>query len=106
MTISHVTPAEGNIFRDLDFGPEEAENLKIRSELMIEIRRIVEGRDLTQTEAAQLFGTTQPRISELTRGRIEQFTIDSLVNMLTHAGILVELRLAEADADQTRKSWS
>lgn len=101
MTISHVTPAERNIFRDLDFDPEEAANLEIRSELMIEIRRIVEGRDLTQTEAAELFGTTQPRISELTRGRIEQFTIDSLVNMLTHAGMRVELRLAEADADQT-----
>jgi predicted XRE-type DNA-binding protein len=96
MTISHVTPADGNIFRDLDFDPEEAGNLKIRSELMIEIRRIVRGSDLTQTEAAELFGTTQPRISELTRGRIEQFTIDSLVNMLTHAGVRVELRLAEA----------
>lgn len=94
MTVGHVTPSEGNIFRDLGFGPEEAENLKIRSELMIEIRRIVEERGLTQTDAADLFGTTQPRISELMRGKIDQFTIDSLVNMLSHAGVRVELHLA------------
>lgn len=99
MTIAHTTPADGNVFRDLGFGPQEAENLKIRSGLMIEIRRIVEERGLRQTEAAELFGTTQPRISELVRGRIDQFTIDALVNMLAHAGLQVELHLARA-------SWS
>ena len=99
MTIAHTTPVDGNVFRDLGFGPQEAENLKIRSGLMIEIRRIVEERGLRQTDAAELFGTTQPRISELVRGRIDQFTIDALVNMLSHAGLQVELHLARA-------SWS
>lgn len=94
MKVNRVTPRGANIFQDLGFGPEDAENLKIRSELMIEIRRIVEDRGLKQTEAAELFGTTQPRISDLTRGKIDQFTIDSLVNMLSHAGVGVELHLA------------
>lgn len=93
MTIGRITPPEGNIFLDLGFEPQEAENLKIRSDLMIEIRRIVEERRLLQTEAAELFGTTQPRISDLVRGKIDQFTIDSLVNMLFHAGVQVELHL-------------
>ena len=94
MAIAHTTPADGNVFRDLGFGPQEAENLKIRSNLMIEIHRIIEMRQLRQTEAAELFGTTQPRISDLMRGKIGQFTIDTLVNMLSHAGVQVELHLA------------
>lgn len=96
MKFGRVTPPGGNIFQDLGFGREEAENLKIRSELMIAIRRIVEERGLKQTEAAELFGTTQPRISDLIRGKIDQFTIDTLVNMLSHAGVHIELRLDEA----------
>lgn len=96
MTISHTTPPDGNVFRDLGFDAQEAENLKIRSGLMIEIRTIVEERRLRQTEAAALFGTTQPRISDLVRGRIGQFTIDSLVNMISRAGVQVELHLARA----------
>ncbi len=96
MTIRHVTPADGNVFEDLGFGPEEAKNLKIRSDLMIAIHRIVEERGLKQTQAAELFGTTQPRISDVMRGKIGEFTIDSLVNMLSHAGVQIELRLARS----------
>lgn len=93
VAIRHVTPSGGNIFEDLGFRREEAENLKIRSELMIAIRRIIEDRGLKQTEAAELFGTTQPRISDVVRGKIEEFTIDSLVNMLSHGGVQVELHV-------------
>lgn len=99
--IEHETPADGNIFLDIGFPPEEAANLKIRSDLMIEIIRTVRGRGLKQKKAAQLFGVSQPRISELMRGRIGEFTIDSLVNMLGHAGIRIDLtfRPIEAPAD-------
>lgn len=93
MAIGHVTPAGGNIFEDLGFAEEVARNLKIRSELMIAIHGIVEGRGLKQTEAADLFGTTQPRISDVMRGKIDEFTIDSLVNMLAHAGVPIALHL-------------
>ena len=94
MTIRHVTAPGANIFEDLGFGPGEAENLKIRSGLMIAIRKIVEDREIKQTKAAELFGTTQPRISDIMRGKIDEFTIDSLVNMLSHASVHIELHLA------------
>jgi predicted XRE-type DNA-binding protein len=81
---SHVTPADGNIFADLGFDPLEAENLKMRSLLMSELRHIIA--DMPQREAAALLGATQPRVSHLMRGRIDLFTIDTLVNMLGHAG--------------------
>jgi predicted XRE-type DNA-binding protein len=83
--------SSGNVFRDVGFPPEQAENLRIRSELMIQVRHILVGRKLTQAAGAKLFGVTQPRISDLSRGRIELFSIDGLVNMLAHAGVRVSL---------------
>jgi predicted XRE-type DNA-binding protein len=91
MAIEHVTPADGNVFEDLGFPAEEAENLKIRSRLMAAIKRIIRERDIKQVEAAELFGTTQPRISDIVRGKIDEFTIDSLVNMIAHAGVPITL---------------
>lgn len=58
---------------------------------MIQVRKILEARKLTQGRAAKLFGVTQPRISDLVRGRIELFSIDGLVNMLAHAGVRVSI---------------
>ena len=79
----------GNVFKDLGFDLEEAQNLKVRSDLMIELSRVIDSRGLTQSDAAQLFGVTQPRISDLKRGKIDRFSIDSLVEMLGHAGVRV-----------------
>lgn len=93
MAINHVTPAGGNVFADLGFSAEESENLKVRSDLMREIRKVIEVRALRQTDAAELFGVSQPRISELVRGKVDQFSIDALVNMLAHAGFHVEVRV-------------
>lgn len=81
---SHTTLPGGNIFADLGFPPEEAENLKIRARLMVELQTVVDG--MTQAQAATLLGVSQPRISHLARGKIGLFTIDTLVNMLAHAG--------------------
>ena len=86
-----ITPSSGNVFLDLGFSPEEAENMKIRSSLIISIRKVIETRGLKQSEAAELFGVTQPRISDLVRGKVALFSIDALVNMLGHAGLQVEL---------------
>lgn len=83
--------SSGNVFSDLGFGAAEAEHLRIRSDLMIAVRRVIESRKLTQVEAAKLFGVTQPRISNLMRGRIELFSIDTLVDMLAVAGVPVKL---------------
>jgi len=86
-----TTPSTGNVFADLGFSPEEAENLKIRSTLMSSIRQIMQSQGLKQTDAAELFGVSQPRISDLVRGKIELFSIDALVNMLAHAGRHVQI---------------
>jgi predicted XRE-type DNA-binding protein len=79
------------VFRDLGFDREEAEHLKLRSALMIEIRKVIEARGLTQATAAALFGVSQPRISDLVRGKIDLFSIDTLIDMLAHAGVRVSL---------------
>lgn len=91
---SNITPSSGNVFADLGFGPEEAEHLRIRSDLMVALRKLIEDRRLTQAEAARVFGVTQPRISDLVRGRIDLFSIDTLVDMLARAGIRVEVAMS------------
>ena len=85
--------SSGNVFRDLGFDAQEAENLRLRSELMIHIRKLIGRRELTQAAAAKLFGVTQPRVSDLVRGRIDLFSIDMLVKMLAQAGVQVRLVL-------------
>ena len=89
-----VQQSTGNVFRDLGFGAKEAESLRLRAELMVEVRRLIEARKLTQRSAASLLGVTQPRISDLIRGKIDLFSIDTLVNMLALAGMRVQLRVA------------
>ena len=84
---TRIQRSSGNVFRDLGFGPEEAENLRVRSKLMIELSKLIKARRLTQAEAARLLGVTQPRVSDLVRGKIDRFSVDSLIEMLGHAGI-------------------
>jgi predicted XRE-type DNA-binding protein len=86
-----VRRSSGNVFRDLGFSHEEAENLKIRTDLMIRLSQLIETRGLTQAHAATLLGVTQPRISDLVRGKIDRFSIDTLVAMLGQAGVRVQI---------------
>ncbi len=86
-----LTRSSGNIFTDLGFPPEEAGHLKIRSDLMIELCKAIKTRGLKQAEAAKMLGVTQPRISDLFQGKIDLFSIDTLVDMLAHAGVRVKL---------------
>ena len=90
-SVSHVTASGANVFSDLGFPPEQAENLKVRSDLISEAQRLVDG--MTQLQAADVLGVSQPRISELRRGHIERFTIDALVNMLAHGGVRIRISL-------------
>jgi predicted XRE-type DNA-binding protein len=83
--------SSGNVFRDLGFSPAEAENLRIRSRLMAHLKKLIASEGLTQTKAARLLGVSQPRVSDLVRGRIELFSIDALVNMLAKAGVQVNV---------------
>ncbi len=95
---THITPADGNIFEDLGFPPAEAQNLLMRSQLMTAVMDVIGRRRLTQIQAAKVFGVTQPRISDLVRGKIDRFTLDALVNMLAHAGIKVTLLVGRTAA--------
>ena len=76
--------------------PAVAENMKLRSALMIALADHIGRRGWTQREAARRLGVTQPRVSDLMRGRIGLFGLDTLVNMATAAGLHLELRIADA----------
>jgi len=77
-----ITRSSGNVFKDLGFGREEAEHLVIRSELMIKIEKLLKARGLTQAEAAKIMRVSQPRVSDLLRGRLDLFSTDALIDML------------------------
>ena len=76
--------------------PEEAENMKLRSGLMMALKGHIDHLGLNQSQAAKLFGVTQPRVSDLMRGKINLFGLDALVNMAAAAGLHVEMRVLEA----------
>jgi predicted XRE-type DNA-binding protein len=76
--------------------PAQAENLKLRSSLMLALKRHIVREGLSQTAAAKVFGVTQPRISNLMRGKIDLFGLDMLVNMLAAAGLRVKLQVKKA----------
>ena len=76
--------------------PAEAENMKLRSALMMALERHIRAKGWTQAEAARRLGVTQPRVSDLLRGKINLFALDTLVNMAVAAGLHVELRVSEA----------
>lgn len=76
--------------------PGEAANMKARAELMRAIANYIRSKGMTQAEAAKTLGVTQPRISDLVRGKVDVFSLDTLVNMLAAAGIRLEIRLSKA----------
>ena len=86
----------GNVFLDLGFSAEEAQNLHLRSELMSKIEHFVRSSELTQKEGAASMGVTQPQLSDLLKGKIDKFSLDALVNMLGHAGMRVRLIVKKA----------
>lgn len=74
----------------------EAANMKLRSALMRALEQHIRAKGWAQTEAARRLGVTQPRVSDLLRGKINLFALDTLVNMVAAAGLHVELRVLEA----------
>lgn len=86
-----VTRSSGNVFRDLGFPPGKAEHLLVRADLMLRIEKELASLGLTQAQAAKLLGVTQPRVSDLLRGRVELFSADTLIDMLARLGIRVRL---------------
>jgi len=88
-----ITPSSGNVFRDLGFSTEESEHLLIRSDLLIQLQKAIAARDLTQAKAATILRVTQPRVSDLLRGRLDLFSTDTLIDMLARLGVHVRFVL-------------
>jgi len=91
-----MTRGAGNVFLDVGFSKTEAENLKLRSELMTQITDYFATSGLTQADAAKALGLTQPRLNALLKGRIDLFSLDALVNVATKAGLKVRLVVKKA----------
>ena len=85
-----------NVWDAIEDSPAQAENMKLRSTLMMALKDHIVRAGLSQSEAAKLLGVTQPRVSDLMRGKIELFGLDTLVNMIGAAGLHVEMRVSSA----------
>jgi predicted XRE-type DNA-binding protein len=85
-----------NVWDAIEDTPAQAENMKLRSTLMMALKDHIVRAGLSQSEAATLLGVTQPRVSDLMRGKIELFGLDTLVNMIGAAGLHVEMRVSSA----------
>ena len=88
-----VTPSSGNVFRDLGFSADDAEHLLIRADLLIQLQKAIASRGLTQAKAAKILRVTQPRVSDVLRGRIDLFSTDSIIDMLARLGVHVRFVL-------------
>ena len=98
-TVDGVTFLEGtdNIYRDLGFPEAKSVNLLERAELMMTIEKAIKEKGLTQSEAAKLLGVSQPRLSDLYKGKLEKFTIDMLVKWLSKLGKQVTISVTDQD---------
>ena len=89
-------PSSGNVFVDLGFPPEEAALMTMRAQLMTDLRGLLADRGWTQAQAAAALGVSQSRISDLVRGKWQQFSLDMLVTLAVRAGRRVQVELAPA----------
>jgi len=80
-----------SVWDAIDDLPQEADNMRLRSRLMIALSERIEAEAWTQKQAAVRLGVTQPRVSDLVRGKIDLFSLDALVNMVVAAGLHVEM---------------
>jgi predicted XRE-type DNA-binding protein len=85
-----------SVWDAIEDNPAQAENLKLRSAMMMALKSHIRRQGLNQAEAATLLGVTQPRISDLMRGKIDLFGLDTLVNMVTAAGMHIDLKIRDA----------
>ena len=88
-----VTRSSGNVFRDLGFPRAEAEHLLIRADLLLQLQKTIAGRGLKQAAAAKVLGVSQPRVSDLLRGRLHLFSTDTVIDMLIRLGMRVRFNV-------------
>ena len=83
--------------------PQQAASMRARSELMMCLTEIIRESGMTQGEAAALFGVTQPRISDLTRGKINLFSLDTLIDMAATAGMSPTVKVSKPKPLQRKR---
>lgn len=93
-----------SVWDAIENNPSEARNMKLRSTLMIALTEHLQRAGLSQSQAAKLMGTTQPRVSDLMRGKINLFGLDMLVNMATTAGLRVEMHVENPALQRDRSA--
>ena len=85
-----------NVFDALADTPAGAANMKARAELLSAVRARVRSWDLPQEAAAARLGITRPRLNDLMRGKLGKFSLDALVNLTAAAGLVLEIKVADA----------
>lgn len=86
-----IEPSSGNVFADLEL--PDAEELQTKLRLVAEINRLIEGRNLSQTAAAELLEVNQPKISALKNYKLDGFSVERLIHFLLALGQDVEIRI-------------
>ena len=87
-----------SVWDALENTPQEAASMKARSALMMALAEVIRERGITQGEAAALFGVTQPRMSDLVRGKISLFSLDTLIDMAATAGMAPTVKVSKPKA--------
>ncbi len=83
--------------------PQQAASMRVRSDLMLNLTEVIRERGMTQGDAAALFGVTQPRVSDLMRGKINLFSLDTLIDMAATAGMSPTVKVSEPKACVSRR---
>jgi len=86
--------SSGNVFIDLGYSRDEAAILQMRADLMADLRKFIKAKKLTQAKASEILGVSQSRVSDLTRGKWEKFSLEMLITLATRAGMRVTLKTA------------
>jgi len=92
-----------NVWDAIEDTPQQAASQRTKADLMMEIERIIQQRGMTQAEAANMLGVTQPRVSDLMRGKINLFSLDTLLDMATTAGLNPVIKLTKPKKTTQKK---
>jgi predicted XRE-type DNA-binding protein len=90
-----ITKSCGNVFLDLGFKPAIAENLRMRADLMIELRDYLKQLKLSPPQAAKRLGVRETTVKKLLQGKIGVFPVDKLIKMIVNAGLKVEVKVVK-----------
>jgi predicted XRE-type DNA-binding protein len=91
-----LAKSSGNVFADLGFPPDEVTLLTMQSELIVQLRRLIERKGWTEARAAAELGVSRPRIRALARGKLDAFSLEMLLLLATRAGLRPKLALQPA----------